>query len=129
MGTNYYLDNNTCSQCGRKITGERLHIGKSSAGWCFSLRTYPEEGIHDLWDWMPLFFDPNNAIFDEYGFEITPVEMISKITERSSPSKSFPYLDSDCEEGPNGLVRHSVGNGICVGHGVGTWDLMLGEFC
>ena len=35
MGTNYYLETDACDKCGR---GDGpLHIGNSSAGWCFAL--------------------------------------------------------------------------------------------
>jgi hypothetical protein len=41
MGTNYYLVN--------KETDERLHIGKSSGGWCFALRVHHDRHIDSLW--------------------------------------------------------------------------------
>jgi len=41
MGTNYYLQGKVCVHCG-VADGGPLHIGKSSAGWNFGLRIYPE---------------------------------------------------------------------------------------
>jgi hypothetical protein len=46
MGTNYYMPVEKCDHCGHKP--KALHIGKSSAGWCFSLNTHPAEGINRL---------------------------------------------------------------------------------
>jgi hypothetical protein len=37
--------------------GKRGVFGKSSGGWTFSLHVYPEDGIKDLADWIPLFAD------------------------------------------------------------------------
>jgi hypothetical protein len=74
MGTNYYLEiDNVCSHCGRGDT--ELHIGKSSAGWVFFLRIYPDEGINSLEDWLPLF--GNGTIGDTLSKE----EMLEWITE------------------------------------------------
>lgn len=50
MGTNFYFYENP------EINEEdALHIGKSSAGWCFSLHIIPELGIRDLSDWTKCF--------------------------------------------------------------------------
>lgn len=70
MGTNYYLKPKPCECCGR--TDEGLHIGKSSAGWCFSLHVIPEEGINGLDDWKSRFDEPGVQIVNEYG------EVVSK---------------------------------------------------
>jgi len=36
LGTNYYWqESEPCAACGRGY--EQVHVGKSSAGWCFSL--------------------------------------------------------------------------------------------
>jgi len=135
MGTNYYLIGDVCAHCGRG--DERKHIGKSSAGWCFSLHVRPEEGINDLKDWDRLFRDPENKIEDEYGAAITADEMIKAITDRSGNvgvGKSMSYSSWDefyrrnhAVPGPKGLARHAIGD-YCVGHGDGTWDLIAGEF-
>jgi hypothetical protein len=58
MCTNYYL---------KHPDGLYLHIGKSSAGWCFSLHVMPEAGINSLDEWRSLFCDPYALIQDEYG--------------------------------------------------------------
>lgn len=139
MGTNYYWTEtkNQCSHCGRADTVREIHIGKSSAGWCFSLHVMPDAGIRNLEDWKALFLTPESFIKDECGERITPNEMISRITDRErKPRTKAPYMYSSWEEfdrtnesqeGPNGLIRHRL-NERCVSHGDGTWDCIIGEF-
>lgn len=129
MGTNYYLKQNTCPHCGRG--DEPLHIGKSSAGWCFSLRVHPEERLLNLGDWIQRWNQPHAKIENEYGDLIPPDEMLDRITNRGWEGKELNepgwYRANHAEPGPNGLSRHALG-GSCVGHGEGTWDLIKGEF-
>lgn len=80
---------------------------------------------------------PGSVIKDEYDREISSIEMIAIITQRSNPMRRdvpFYYKDwdqfyivNDAEPGPNGLIRAKIG-WHCVGHGDGTWDLITGEF-
>lgn len=121
MGTNYYYHankTNYCPHCGRG-DDEPKHIGKSSAGWCFALHVYPEDGIHDLLDWERLFDEPNAVIKNEYGEVIKRLEMVQIITKRSWIGTLGP--------GPNNLLRCRLGDG-CIKHGEGTWDCVVGEF-
>ena len=134
MGTNYYLHKNICGHCGR--SDERIHIGKSSGGWCFSLCVHPWDGINDLPEWVEEW--KTGVIKDEYGKTVTPEEMTRIITEREgSPwpdekygngplqyvSEEAMHRSNQSERGPNNLLRHRVGP-HCVGHGAGTWDLI-----
>jgi len=113
MSTNYYLHKEPpCECCGRPY--ESLHIGKSSAGWAFSLHVIPEDGINDLDDWEALWSEDGAYITDEYDMTIQPDEMMSIITERS------------WHDGP--LLRHQIDGSFCIAHGRGTWDLIPGEF-
>ncbi|MFW6145427.1 MAG: hypothetical protein ACOC4Y_01380 [bacterium] len=132
MGINYYVRFNECECCGHF---EEYHIGKSSAGWCFSLHVDPDEGINNLED-MKWLMD-RGRIFDEYGAEWTKEEMLDKITNRSWNKPEHPYgyrswenfyHYNNAEAGPCGLNRHRVGGCHCVGHGEGTWDYIIGEF-
>jgi hypothetical protein len=128
MGTNYYLRRDTCPHCGR--SAEPLHIGKSSAGWCFSLHVDADEGINGLDDWKALWSAPNTKIMDEYGREVSPELMLETITHRTWPKRERSgmfYLENNAEPGPNNLMRHTIGR-HCVGHGDGTYDLIPGEF-
>lgn len=138
MGTNYYLHQKPkCSGCGRP-QDDRLHIGKSSGGWCFSLHAIPELGIHDLPDWERLWSQEGAWIVDEYGSDISVHDMYSTITERASvrERKGVPlgytswtdfYNRNYGAPGPNGLIRHQLGP-YCLKHGAGTWDMIPGEF-
>lgn len=111
MGTNYYLQPKPpCDCCGREY--ERKHIGKSSCGWVFALRVYPDDGIHDLDDWLPLFTQPGARIKDEYGADVPPLDMVMAIISRSHR---------------DGLQRSTV-KGTVVKAGRGTWDCHTGDF-
>ena len=135
MGTNYYHDETPrCASCGH--SDDRRHIGKSSAGWCFSLHVYPEDEIHDLPDWEVRWM--TNSISDEYGDEVSPAQMSGIIRNRywkqrpeASPIGYTSWTDfhacNHSEPGPRGLLRHQIGE-HCVGHGEGTWDLIIGDF-
>ena len=129
MGTNYYLTEPACPTCGRQ---DELHIGKSSAGWCFSLHIIPERGINTLDDWRTLWDKPGWTISDEYGQKTSTEQIEDVITERAWPKGSDwsaqDYEANRAEPGPNGLVRNRIGDSFCAGHGEGTWDYCLGEF-
>lgn len=138
MGTNYYLKTNVCQHCGRG--DEPRHIGKSSGGWCFALHIYPEDGINILADWEQLFKKQENAIFDEYGTPTTIAKLMEIITKRSwkprndrQPMGYHDWEDFDLKNysqlGPNGLSRHKIDGCHCIGHGEGTYDYLVGEFC
>ena len=111
MGTNYFLY--------RKNPGDPLidsiHIGKSSAGWCFSLHVIPEEKILKLSDWQRVLSQPNVLyIKNEYDEIITLEALLRTITQRST---AF---------GP--LQRHVVDHIHCIGHGKGSYDYIVGWF-
>ncbi len=108
MGTNYYIKNTIeCPECGQPKAAD-YHIGKSSAGWCFSLHVDPENGINDLKDVKRLW--AYKTIKDEYGSTISKKYMIDVITDR--------WI---------GIRRHEIGS-FCIGHGPGTYDYIIGEF-
>lgn len=142
MGTNYYLLLNPCPHCGK--ADDRLHIGKSSVGWCFTLHVgyvSDKDYVSDLPDWEALFDRAGSAIEDEYGHPVTKGMMLSEIQDRECGGDAEwdkpptpPYRDwldvhriNYSEPGPNGLLRHRISR-FCVGHGEGTWDLCEGEF-
>jgi len=134
MGTNYYLRQPPCSQCGH--SGAELHIGKSSAGWNFGLRVYPKIGetsderlksfgvdqICELDDWSALF--ERFPIFNEYGDPISPDEMRAAISERSHPQGLMSRLTAGPEVmGPYYDPKYMP---TCAGNG--TYDLCAYEF-
>ena len=128
MGTNYYF----ITEDKRFFENGRLHIGKSSAGWVFSLHVYPEKDISSLNDWKKLWKDVEGYIQDEYGRGVSTRKMYNIIIERSWP-RNIPITEdflkeNDATKGPNGLVRHKIDGGHCIGHGPGTWDYIIGDF-
>lgn len=135
MGTNYYAHANVCSQCGR--SDERRHVGKSSAGWCFSLHVYPEDDLNTLDDWRREWH--GRILRDEYSKDVDVADMLRTITERSwsQTERAAPFGYPSWQEfhrlnhsqpGPNGLVRHAIDGRHCIGHGAGTWDYCVGDF-
>ena len=106
---------------------KKLHIGKSSAGWCFALHIIPERGINELSDWVRLF-NESGTIEDEYGAAVAPPVMLNVITNRSNAFAKNPdahFLRSNYATiGPNGLLRTIYK----ARPGDGTYDLCKGEF-
>jgi hypothetical protein len=135
MGTNYYIWVKPGMTVPNAGECELLHIGKSSMGWVFSLRVYPERGINTLYDWLPIILNSNNAIRDEYLRHITAHEMLETITCRSrdvSPDWTPKEWEMNhAEPGPNNLVRGRIVKEFDPGrtHGEGTWDYCNYEFC
>ena len=139
MGTNYYslkrgVDYES-EECFWNIRGTEdcIHIGKSSAGWCFSLHIDPELGINTIEDWIRMFIEPDRIIIDEYRETVPFDRMMGIITARGRANPNNWDADTmarnHAESGPNNLVRHRIERGYgCVGHGEGTWDLIMGEF-
>ena len=83
MGTNFYATVNSCKHCDRSDT---LHIGKSSAGWAFSLRVHEEHGLTS-WDAWCEFLRRKAAegdlvIVDEYGEQKSAEEFIDYVPRR-----------------------------------------------
>lgn len=152
MGTNYYLE--STARLPPAFGRPRIHIGKSSAGWCFALHAYPhflcdyevsEVDHHrptNLGQWLALMeatsADGSARIVDEYGAVVSVDEMVETITRRSwmrgegVPAMYGSWAEfhqiNQSEPGPNGLVRHKMDGKHCVAHGDGTWDLIVGEF-
>ncbi len=146
MGTNYYLHFDVCPCCGNPE--RKLHIGKSSCGWCFGLHVIDDKWdddapkIRSLADWQALWNDSASEIYDEYGRAVTPQAMLGTIAERDGYSKGEKTWDKTpsgynswehfhqqnySEPGPNGLLRHRIGE-HCLAHGDGTYDLIPGDF-
>lgn len=127
MGTNYYLEGPTqepCACCHRPYEQERLHIGKSSAGWVFALHVTPE--ITSLEDWRKAWSRDGWRIVNEYKDPVHPDDMLQMVTRRQGSGRGF---SRDAVRGPNGLLRNRIDGRHCIGHGEGTWDLITGEFC
>lgn len=132
MGTNYYLEPKpACEKCGRDF--ERLHIGKSSAGWVFALHVYPDDGINDLPDWWDRWNAPGTVIRDEYGKKVSAPEMLAVVLarfgRRDKDSEGDGWLmQNQATRGPFGLARSRVDGHRVLAHGEGTYDLHAGDF-
>ncbi len=110
MGMNFYLKSaDPCPTCGHQEPFQ--HIGKSSAGWAFSLHV--DDKFHGLDDYRREWSKPEAVIVDENGAHVPVDVMEDRITKRSHP---------------RGLSRRPIDGRHCIGHGEGTWDLITGEF-
>lgn len=133
MGTNYYwIAGGACPTCGNWDEEKELHIGKSSAGWCFALHVIPDQEI-DGWDsWREVIQADEGEIRDEYGNTVSLEGLTRIVTQRGMPNGKEPtpaWLERNgAERGPNGLVRRRIGGSNCIGHGEGPWDLITGDF-
>lgn len=138
MGTNYYLFKDACPHCGRG--DDALHIGKSSCGWCFALHVYRDgEGPANLEEWKAAWSVPGVEIRNEHREKISPEDMLATITDREGrpDSGKAPFRYASLSEalfknhaqiGPRNLWRHKIDGTGCIGHGDGTFDLIVGEF-
>jgi hypothetical protein len=135
MGTNFYFHHNVCKCCKRS---DVMHIGKSSGGWCFLLHVgLPDDDVpQTLEAWKEKFKEPNSFIENEYGERLEPDEMLAMILERSWAHKGHYEHDNwsaflnlnNAVQGPNNLLRSKIDMCHCIGHGDGTYDLIIGEF-
>lgn len=125
MDTNYYVE----------IGNEKKHLGISSAGWCFALRVYPEEGIETLKDVVYMIED--KKIIDEYDSYLTLANFLHIVKNRRIERRVLPLMYKSWDSfhaqnhsvtGLNNLLRHRLGD-FCVSHGEGTWDCIAAEFC
>ena len=102
MGTNYYWRYNICEHCGRY---EEAHIGKSSAGWQFTLHGYRDNPLSlpdpevDLkvkilsWkDWKQLL-EREGKIYNEYGAEVPLADLVANVEalERKGMQNHYDY--------------------------------------
>ena len=94
---------------------------------------YPEHGVHELTDLLA--FIGKKRIEDEYG-QIISREIFNEIvTERSWFETEDLYRtqaflrQNHAVPGPKNLLRSKIDGQHCIGHGDGTYDLIVGEFC
>ena len=124
MGTNFYA---VVNLGGPEV---KLHIGKSSIGWCFGLAV--NEGITSLADWRRVFAQAFVRIVDEYGVVYGADEMLGLIENRgflwAHQRDSAWYADNHAAPGPNGLARHTHKAALPPNPATDTYDLCRGDF-
>ena len=115
MGTNYYI--RTQPSCGGKCDqhchGETIHLGKSSVGWAFSFRAYPEPSpfenevvtwpVNDYASWLRLL--DLGPVYDEYSREVTREELLAKIeAKRDGVNTLYPELRDYLDDAGNHFI-------------------------
>lgn len=81
MGTNFYTVADPV--CDNPAHTERLHIGKSSAGWKFGFRAYRDRDLVS-WEAWRLFL-VGRPITDESGARIELAELVERVENRTTP--------------------------------------------
>lgn len=98
MGTNYYVRTDFCKECERF---EKIHLGKSSAGWKFIVDV--QELYYKTFQEFVEFIRKNDGnIYDEYNESISFDELMNKIeSKKDGKSHCFIYEKdkyADCKE-------------------------------
>lgn len=100
MGTNFYWIENQCPHCGR---GEKIHIGKRSAGWRFSFQGYPDHQppIRAWSDWQSILNE--GTIMDEYGVTHSKSAFVAMVDASMAESRNHvPWCLADTSRGSAG---------------------------
>jgi hypothetical protein len=127
MGTNYYYID-------RDNEMTRRHLGKSSVGWAYALRVWPEAGLMDLDSWVSYMERGGGCIYDEYKRKHTLDEWLSVVRDRWFTKDEFPdevFLRQNHAE----LRFHPEGDGLLLfsegfsdrPHGP-TWEAVDSDF-
>lgn len=118
MGTNYYIDTPpSCGgKCDRHCHGEEVHLGKSSMGWSFTFKGYPDPEnapeavtwpVTDYESWLKLL--DLGPVRDEYHAPVSRDELLTKIQQKRGGRHHDPHA---------GAFRDADGN-----------DFTSWEFC
>jgi hypothetical protein len=135
MGTNYFLHSEQCPHCGIEQK-DKMHLGKSSAGWCFGLHVYPGLELidwHDMWSYISFCVEEQgHEIKNEYGETILPEVFFAIVWDRHSeqPHDAEWLRMNHAQPGPFGLARYLVDGQHCIGN-AGQYapiDYIVGEF-
>jgi len=130
MTTNYYAVNTE--------TGEELHIGKKSYGWCFALHVIPEQNLNNLDDWIDILNGTYYEIINEYGDLLSLSQLLNIIVNEPDDLCESQFVLHGSEEKfhethysmryNSKLVRARIDNNFCIGHGAGPYDYVIGNF-
>jgi hypothetical protein len=135
MGTNYFLHSEQCPHCGIEQK-DKMHLGKSSAGWCFGLHVYPDLDLidwHDMWSYISFCVEEQgHEIKDECGETILPEIFFAIVWDRHAkqPHDAEWLRINHAQPGPFDLARHLVDGQHCIGN-AGPYapiDYIVGEF-
>jgi hypothetical protein len=94
MGTNYYVSTPSCTNaCEHCDQSQRVHLGKSSGGWRFHFRAYPEWPREEAFQhWLALA--GSGPIEDQYGKPWTLDALLAKIHDKQDGrSRLAPQRD------------------------------------
>lgn len=94
MGTNYHVRtlpcDKACDHCGES---QLIHLGKTSAGWCFNFQADPDWPRDDAFKrWLLLAL--SGPIEDEYGKPLTVGELLHRVYERHAQRSHLETPDS-----------------------------------
>jgi hypothetical protein len=135
MGTNFYIV--TPNPDTEDVFHPMLvrHLGKSSVGWAYMLRVWPEDDLVDLDGWVAFLRRTGGRIYDEYRNEHTLEGWLSVVRERWFVRDELPdeaFLRSNHAE----LCHHPEGGGRFLlfsegfsdrSHGP-TWEAVDSDF-
>ena len=109
MSTNFYVKVKV-----KPNYWELHHIGKRSAGWCFSLHAIPRLQLMGLGSWAYFLMGDNiDRIFDEYENDYLWTEMVQIIIDDKTYKGTPPK-------------RHK--SEMVIGNGEEHYDILLGHF-
>jgi hypothetical protein len=105
MGENYFLKSSACPTCSH--SAEPLHIGKSSIGWKFLLRVYPEFDIYSFIDWnnyitVRIAVD-SCVIVNEYDVVIKSVDFLELVHSKQKSKTHVGLQDEYIYSDPSGF--------------------------
>jgi hypothetical protein len=128
MGTNYYYvsQEDTCQSCGHKLPSpiqKKQHMGKSSAGWFYLLRTH--KGIEGLAKWLHYMNTNAGYIEDEYGRRKTTVNWLNIVLDRRRDGVR-PYIVAD--DGKKLHEEYGLWYDPTLQTGDGPYSLCYAEF-
>ena len=93
MGTNYYAKIEECRECGRH---EKIHLGKSSAGWVFSFQYNGGKyykNAPEMKEWLK-----DKKIRDEYNRNVEHKDFWKLVdAKQSAPNNHAEQYPSDTE--------------------------------
>lgn len=105
MGTNYYVGNKACKECGHRP--DQIHLGKASAGWQFSFQYNGGKfykNVPEMKEWLK-----DKQIVNEYGDKISQWEFWEMVDTLQNPTKGYKNHAEYChKEYPSMTTEHII---------------------